>query len=236
MSQPSPVKPAQVAATVPSSTSSVCGNLISALLKFPLLISQFLNWFLDSSGNFTNAAIQQVVQPGDLIFSASSAGNTALRLLCDGSAVPRALYPDLFLAIGTTYGAGDGSTTFNLPDYKAKFPVGVGVGVGTSAGLAYTIGQSGGEAAHVLTTNEMPPHQHSTLGIYRQTANNNFATGGPLFGDKSNGAGGPQITDNIVGNAGGDPSNVDLGTGFPKAAVAHNNIPPFTACFIFIKT
>ena len=40
-------------------------------------------------------------------------------LLCDGAAVSRTMYPDLFAAIGTTYGAGDGSTTFNVPDYNA---------------------------------------------------------------------------------------------------------------------
>jgi microcystin-dependent protein len=39
-------------------------------------------------------------------------------LLCDGSAVSRTMYPDLFSAIGTTYGSGDGSTTFNVPDYN----------------------------------------------------------------------------------------------------------------------
>lgn len=39
-------------------------------------------------------------------------------LLCDGSAVSRTMFPDLFAAIGTTYGSGDGSTTFNLPDYN----------------------------------------------------------------------------------------------------------------------
>ena len=39
-------------------------------------------------------------------------------LLCDGAAVSRTMYPDLFSVIGTTYGAGDGSTTFNVPDYN----------------------------------------------------------------------------------------------------------------------
>lgn len=45
-------------------------------------------------------------------------------LICDGSAVNRASYPALFALIGTTYGPGDGSLTFNLPDLRAKFPVG----------------------------------------------------------------------------------------------------------------
>ena len=43
-------------------------------------------------------------------------------LACDGAAVSRAAYPELFRAIGTTFGAGDGSTTFNLPDLRATAP------------------------------------------------------------------------------------------------------------------
>ena len=45
-------------------------------------------------------------------------------LLCDGSAVSRATYADLFGAIGTNFGSGDGSTTFNLPDMRGRVPVG----------------------------------------------------------------------------------------------------------------
>lgn len=47
-------------------------------------------------------------------------------LLCDGSAVSRTTYATLFAAIGTTYGTGDGSTTFNLPDFRGVFPKGAG--------------------------------------------------------------------------------------------------------------
>jgi hypothetical protein len=45
-------------------------------------------------------------------------------LLCDGSAVSRTTYADLFAVISTTYGSGDGSTTFNLPNLKGRVPVG----------------------------------------------------------------------------------------------------------------
>ena len=45
-------------------------------------------------------------------------------LLCNGSAVSRSTYSNLFTVIGTTYGVGDGSTTFNLPNLKGKVPVG----------------------------------------------------------------------------------------------------------------
>lgn len=64
------------------------------------------------------------------------AGSTAPAgwLECDGSEVSRATYPHLFRAIGTSWGAGDGSTTFNLPDYRGKVRVGQGTGTVTEDG------------------------------------------------------------------------------------------------------
>jgi microcystin-dependent protein len=56
-------------------------------------------------------------------------------LECDGSAVLRATYPDLYTAIGTTWGSGDGSTTFNLPDMRGKVTVGSGTGTVTASGV-----------------------------------------------------------------------------------------------------
>lgn len=49
-------------------------------------------------------------------------------LFCDGAAVSRTTYAALFAAIGTTFGAGDGLTTFNLPDFRGRSPLGVGQG------------------------------------------------------------------------------------------------------------
>ena len=49
-------------------------------------------------------------------------------LICDGSAISRTTYSKLFSAIGTTFGEGDGITTFNLPNYKGKFAVGLDQG------------------------------------------------------------------------------------------------------------
>ena len=54
-------------------------------------------------------------------------------LLCDGSAVSRTDYATLFAAIGTTWGVGDGSTTFNLPDLRGRAPIGAGAGSGLTA-------------------------------------------------------------------------------------------------------
>ena len=68
------------------------------------------------------------------------AGSTAPfgTLICNGAAISRSAYPELFEAIGTTWGAGDGSTTFNIPDLRGYFLRGVG---GNSAGLAVEQGE-----------------------------------------------------------------------------------------------
>lgn len=75
-------------------------------------------------------------------------------LLCDGSAVSRVTYHALFGVIGTTYGAGDGSTTFNLPDFRGRVLVGVGGG--------FALGDTGGAATVDLAHDHTgPPHSHS---------------------------------------------------------------------------
>lgn len=73
-------------------------------------------------------------------------------LLCDGSAVSRSLYPELFSVIGTTYGSGDDSSTFNLPNLSGN------VAVGASA--SHVIGTVGGQASVTLTSSEIPSHSH----------------------------------------------------------------------------
>ncbi len=94
-------------------------------------------------------------------------------LICDGSAVSRTgQYAALFAVIGTTFGAGDGSSTFNLPDFKGRMAVGLGQGTGGGAsgtgaptgGSALTTRSLGGWAGsetHTQTEAEMPSHNHS---------------------------------------------------------------------------
>ena len=76
-------------------------------------------------------------------------------ILCDGSAVSRTTYATLFTAIGTAYGTGDGSTTFNIPDLRGR------IAVGKNAATFSTLGATGGEETHTLTTPEIPWHTHS---------------------------------------------------------------------------
>jgi microcystin-dependent protein len=88
------------------------------------------------------------------------AGSTAPPgwLACDGSAVSRTTYSRLFAAIGTTWGAGNGSTTFNVPDLRGRAPIGAGTGSGLTA---RTLAATGGAETVTLTTTEMPAHSHT---------------------------------------------------------------------------
>ena len=71
-----------------------------------------------------------------LPYSANTLNPPAGFLFCDGSAVSRTMYPDLFALIGVTYGQGDGSTTFNLPNLTGRYPQGdTMAGTVKSAGL-----------------------------------------------------------------------------------------------------
>ena len=74
-------------------------------------------------------------------------------LLCNGQALDRTAYAELFSILGTYYGSGDGSKTFNIPNYQGKFLF----GVDSTTPWRTT----GGEKTHKLTINEMPAHRHS---------------------------------------------------------------------------
>lgn len=85
-------------------------------------------------------------------------------LLCNGQAVSRTTYSDLFAVIGTSYGDGDGSTTFNLPDKQGR----VSVGLSSSETEFNLLGKKDGAKKHKLTIEEMPNHTHTEkyVGVY----------------------------------------------------------------------
>jgi microcystin-dependent protein len=95
-------------------------------------------------------------------------------LLCDGSAVNRTTYADLYAVVGTTYGVGDGATTFNLPDLLGRVVIMVDgsanriTASSTNGGNADTLGGAGGAQTHTLSTGEVANHTHAlgqTAGV-----------------------------------------------------------------------
>ena len=98
-------------------------------------------------------------------------------LICDGSAISRTSYSALFAAIGTTYGAGNGSTTFNVPDLRGRVSVGkssdtefdtlgeTGGAKSNSYNLAHTHTQ-GDTGSTTLTVNQIPSHTHGYRDYY----------------------------------------------------------------------
>lgn len=100
------------------------------------------------------AAVAAAVPVGTMSMFAGASAPSGY-LICDGSAVLRATYPALYTLLGTTYGAGDGSTTFNLPDLRQRAPRGVGPG--------YTLASSGGADTTTLAVTNLPGHQHDMV-------------------------------------------------------------------------
>jgi microcystin-dependent protein len=130
-------------------------------------------------------------------------------LECNGQVISRSVYSGIFTAIGTTFGAGDGSTTFALPDFSRRVAVGRG-GSGTAT-LANTVGATGGEETHVLTTPEIPAHTHTYTS----------ATFASQYGTGAVSAANSTSAGTVGGSTGGGG--------------AHNNIQPSVVVMKLIK-
>ena len=140
-------------------------------------------------------------------------------LVCDGSAVSRTTYAQLFAAIGEIWGAGDGVNTFNLPNMERRVPVGAGGAAGVD--LGNSVGDLGGAEAVALTIAEMPAHDH-TGSTVRTYANGNQDT--------------PLITRFKILPDAGQIQNLSLNIATQGGGAAHNNIQPSAVMQWIIKT
>lgn len=107
----------------------------------------------DNSTNTFNAFANKSTPAGTVLIYAGASVPEGF-LLCNGAAISRTDYDVLYQIIGTTYGAGDGTTTFNLPDLRGRVVIGVS---GTHA-----IGTTGGAETVTLTEQQIPSHTHTT--------------------------------------------------------------------------
>lgn len=147
-------------------------------------------------------------------------------LLCDGSAVSRRAYADLFRVISTIYGVGDGSSTFNLPNLAGRVPRGVN---GT-----YALASTGGNDTITLAPNQLPNHGHllidpgHTHGSLAQGAGYSAADGGN--GNRANSGG----TTNSATTGIAIQDSV-LSGGVPQVQTTTNIVNPYLAVNYVIK-
>jgi microcystin-dependent protein len=100
-------------------------------------------------------------------------------LICDGSAVSRTTYATLYAVIGTTFGTGNGSTTFNIPDMRSRMPIGVGTGTGLSA---RTLAQTSGTETQTIGSANLPIHTHTLSAHTHTSAAHTHTLGGHTHG------------------------------------------------------
>ena len=154
------------------------------------------------------------VPPGTIMLNAGPASPSGW-FRCTGSAVSRTIFANLFNAIGTRYGPGDGATTFNIPDLRERFVL--------SSGNNFALADTGGAAEHALTADEMPEHRHGLAGIYRSGI-----TSGTLANEMTYAHAGDTMLElddmaqDGVRNAGGSQP--------------HNNMPPYIVMHYIIRT
>lgn len=122
-----------------------------------------LSWISTVFSHIADTTVHSQLSSGDIKLAAYATPATGW-LLCNGDAVSRTTYSALFTKIGTTFGSGDGSTTFNLPDFQLRIPIGVGgsVSLGTQTG-SFDHDHSTSDHVHAQTTHthDMGNHTHT---------------------------------------------------------------------------
>lgn len=158
----------------------------------------------------TSKFITEIGLAGIVIPYAGTAAPTGF-LLCDGAAVSRSTYARLFAIVATTYGAGNGSTTFNLPNLKGKIPVGL-----NAAETEFDVlGEIGGAKTHTLIAAEMPAHTHDIIAYSSNMG------GGTSKAQRTSSDNDTTLVPDSTTSTGGDG--------------AHNNLQPYLVLNYIIK-
>lgn len=205
----------------------------------------------DRAAEIEAAAIAAAITPSGVVTGFAGASAPTGWLLCYGQAVSRTTYEDLFDAIGETHGAGDGSTTFNVPDLRGRAVAGKDDMGGSAAsrltsggsGLdGASLGASGGAQTHTLTEAQIAAHDHDitdpghvhdlkaiNFGANRGTPSNNYLGSDTIYTDTTT----PKQTMNSGSIASGTTGVTVNSAG---GGGAHNNVQPTLVLNFIIKT
>lgn len=191
--------PTQATATLDAMVGDSGSGGTKGLVPAPASGDAAASKFLKADGVWT--AIAGATLPVGMVVAYGGAAAPSLWLLCYGQAISRTTYSALFTAISTTYGVGDGATTFNIPDIRGRVVAGQDDMGGSSANRLTgvtdsvngdTLGGTGGVETHTLTVAEMPAHSHTTSSTttsndYIQAAADGDNTAGAATGTTGGG-------------------------------------------------
>ena len=209
-----PVASGGTAATSFTANSVILGNGTGALSGNLVAPSTSGNVLTSNGTTWTSAAAPAGTPTGGLMMWPTASAPSGW-LLCNGAAVSRSTYSGLYAVVGTTFGSGDGSTTFNLPDYRDRMPIG--------AGTTYSANSSGGSkdaivVSHTHTITD-PGHTHgipSVVTVYHNPASN---PGDLQSGSTTTSSATTGISVNSAGSSG-----------------TNANLPPYLGIYFIIKT
>lgn len=142
-------------------------------------------------------------------------------LLCDGTYYRTDEYPELFNAIGFTYGEGGSGTNlmFAVPNLSGRVPVGAGYDIEGQV-TEYILGETGGEKKHTLTVNELPSHNHNNRVALETTGSTTLQNSAIMYRNQKQ-------TTSFLGN---------LATDATGGGSAHNNMQPYIVLNYIIST
>jgi microcystin-dependent protein len=199
--------PAWMAAGAAGELLKGAGAAAPAWLAKPTVDSLLQNTAGGALGWVDKTSIQAQFPTGSIILFGGLSIPTGW-LACNGSGISRTTYATLFGAISIYFGAGDGSTTFNVPDMRGRSPIGSGTGDGLTNRVH---GSKSGEENHVSTLDEMPEHTH-TYSRYSGVQNTLGGTQNSSY-----------------------TTTITLNTSAAGGGAAHNNMQPWQAVNFIIK-
>jgi microcystin-dependent protein len=205
-----------------SGNAAITGTLSSGAITSPSVTVNGptqVNGDLTVTGSATISGGISALPVGAVVPYAANSAPTGF-LVCDGTAVSRSTYSTLYGIIGVTYGAGDGETTFNLPNLEGRFPMGVDAG--------NALATTGGGTATLVEAN-LPAHTHGYTRV--ASVSTTISTSAGSLVETDNGPNSGLSATSTISTTGGSRTSTSTGSG-----TAFNVTPAFIALKYIIKT